>query len=106
MTIDQALSIIQEAAFDAASFSIKFIGMDGEERFYEKARYGAPDSWQRKPRLEINEKLGIAHRGKRRVSLMRDDGTIPITKIVGGIGSDFRTPKWFGIVELNGERVF
>lgn len=107
MSIDQALNEIQEAAFEGQSFSIRFLTMEGEERYYPKARYGAPDSWQRKKqKLEINERIGVAYRGKRKVSLMRDDGTIPITKIENGIGTDYRTPKWFGIVEINGEKVF
>jgi hypothetical protein len=107
MSIDQALSDIQEAKFLGQPFSIRFITMDGDERFYAKARYGAPDSWRRNAeKLDINERLGTATRGKRKVSLMRDDGTIPITRIEHGIGIDFRTPKWFGIIELNGERVF
>jgi hypothetical protein len=107
MGIDQALSDIQESAFLGKPFSIRFITMDGEERFYVKARYGAPDSWRRNAeKLVINERLGTAQRSKRKVSLMRDDGTIPITRIENGIGIDFRTPKWFGIIELNGERVF
>lgn len=108
MSIDQALSEIQESAFESKNFSIRFYTMEGEERFYQKARYGAPDSWQRnKQKLEINERIGLAMRGKRKVALMRDDGTIPITRINDlGIGAEFRTPKWFAIVELNGERVF
>lgn len=104
MSIDQALSVLQESAFEAQSFSIRFVTMEGEERFYERARYGAPDSWRRnKVKLEINEKIGAAFRGKRKVSLMRDDGTIPITNLTT---QEFRSPKWFGIIELNGEKVF
>ena len=103
MSIDQCLAEIQEAAAEGHKFSIRFITMEGEERFYEAARYGAPDSWQRKTKLDINERIGQAFRGKRRVSLMRDDGTIPITNLKT---QEFRTPKWFGIIELHGEKVF
>jgi hypothetical protein len=104
MSIDQALVEIQESQLQGRVFAIKFITMDGEERHYPKARYGSPDSWQRNPtRLQINERLGTAHRGGRKVSLMRDDGTIPITNF---ITKEFKTPKWFSIIELNDEVVF
>jgi hypothetical protein len=104
MSIDQALTIIQEYAFENIAFSIRFITMDGEERYYTRARYGAPDHWVRKKeKLDINEKLGTAYRKGRKVSLMRDDGMIPITDLGR---NEFKTPKWFSITELNGEKVF
>ena len=100
MTIDQALSIIQESDY----FSIRFVMVSGEERHYARARYGAPDHWSgQKQKLEINEKLGTAHRGRRKVSLMRDDGTIPMTNLAN---QEFKTVKWYSIIELNGEKVY
>jgi hypothetical protein len=103
MSIDEALVIIQEAAFEGQSFSIRFWTLEGIETYYPRARYGAPDSWSRKAaKIEIQEKLGTAVRGQRKISLLRDDGGIPITDLET---KSFKTPKWYGIFELNGEIV-
>lgn len=103
MSIDQALTDLQDAAFDAKYFALKFVTMEGEVRHYPQCRYGAPDNFSgRKEKLKINERIGEAHRGSRKVALMRDDGTIPITNLAT---QEFRTPKWYSIIELNGQKV-
>lgn len=100
ITIDDALLRIQEAAHEGKTFKLKFVKMDGTIQTYQSARYGGPER-ATKERLKIDKQFGTATRGKRNVSLHRDDGTIPMTKE----GEMYRTPKWFSILELDDIKV-
>ena len=103
MSIDEALVKIQEAAQAGQYFSIAFVVADGRIVEYPQARYGADDNYRgKKERLKINEREGTAHRGVRKVSLLRDDGGVPITKMPEG---ELKTPKWYSILKLNNEDV-
>lgn len=99
ISIEEALERIKAAAFEGRNFSIKFLTMEGAERFYDRARHGAPAQPFNKAKLDIDGATGEAKRGKRIVSLMRDNGTIPITNLSN---KEFKTPKWFGLLEVDG----
>lgn len=100
--INEALNILRDAAFEKGNFSIRFLTMEGEERFYERAKHGAPEQPFKKAALTIDTTEGVAKRGKRVVSLMRDNGTIPITNLST---KEFKTPKWFGLLEVDGKLI-
>jgi len=95
ITIDQALHDMQEMSLQGQSFSLVFFGMDGDERTYARARWGALEP----KTMRIG---GASAPNPHPKKGFRSDGTIPITNLET---NEFKTPKWFSIKLLNGEKI-